>query len=91
MSDPTAASVAAWMAEEIETKGYLAQEDAVDTIAGRFGEQFTYLNDSGNPAIHRAVLRKFRKITETTAVWERGERAWRKRSRGDSPGRQQWG
>jgi hypothetical protein len=44
---PDVAAVARWMAERVERDGYLEQAEAVDLIDERFGEDFTYQNDSG--------------------------------------------
>lgn len=48
-----------------------------------------YFNDNGNVAIGKDVLKEFRQLTEGVAVWIRGGRYWRKRERGDEPGRGQ--
>jgi hypothetical protein len=55
----------------------------------RFGEQFTYTNDNGNPAIDKRVLKAFRKITGETVVWNRWGSSWRRRTEGDAAGRKQ--
>ena len=82
----TSKDVAAWMLQALEERQSLYQEVVVYEIAADFGEEFTYLNASGNLAIDRRVLREFRKLTEATVVWERGERLWRKRTDTDPPG-----
>ncbi|MGE5110550.1 MAG: hypothetical protein ACM3JB_06825 [Acidobacteriaceae bacterium] len=41
------------------------------------------LNQNGN------LTEEFRKLNEDTAIWVRGDRAWRKRYPGDSEGRRQ--
>lgn len=51
--------------------------------------RIVYTNESGNPALDTAVLREFRKLTEQTLIWERGENAWRRRKEDDIPTRQQ--
>ena len=85
----TPAAVARWMLDEFERQdGYLAQEDAADTIGSKFGTAFVYDNENGNLAIDRKVLDAFRKLTAETVVWDRGERAWRRRDLNDPPGRQ---
>lgn len=89
MQNADATAVAQWMVDQIERDGSLYQEEAVDAIAEKFGEAFTYLNDAGNPAIARTVLAAFRRLTEQTVVWERSERCWRKREPDDGPGRSQ--
>ena len=78
-STPTALDVARWMKAELDRQGDLYQEAVVCDIAGKFGDQFTYINENGNPAISRAVLAEFRRLTEPDVVWARGERCWRKR------------
>lgn len=85
----TAKDVAAWMAEEVKDGQLMYQETIVYDIESKFGSKFTYLNDNGNMAIGKDVLKEFRKLTEETVVWERGERAWRLREKHDGPGRRQ--
>ncbi|ROS05604.1 hypothetical protein EDC56_1150 [Sinobacterium caligoides] len=74
----TADDVAAWMLGQLEAKKWLYQEVVVYKIKKEFGEDFVYLNASGNLAIGKDVLKSFKKITENSVVWERGEKAWRK-------------
>ena len=81
-------AIAAWMAEQMRQTDYLYQEEVVEEIADRFGERFTYENENGNAAISREVLAEFRKLTEPAIVWDRSERAWRRREKGDGVGRQ---
>ncbi len=85
---PTPRDVALWMVEQLEHHPSLCQEDAVYEIEQQFGAEFVYENENGNPAIDRQVLREFRRLTETSVVWEGGERLWRKRQSHDPPGRQ---
>lgn len=85
----TATDAAQWMARQIASRGYLSQSDAVYYIEKLFGEQFVYLNENGNPAISRSVLKEFRRLTEDDVVWSRSDFSWTKRRRGDAPGRQQ--
>ena len=85
----TPESVATWMLGEIERDGDLYQDVAVVDISSKFGDEFTYENDSGNLAISKPVLAAFRKLTNETVVWDRNERIWRKRESTDEPGRQQ--
>ncbi len=73
----SAKDVALWMLEKLKRERTLYQETAVGEIAHIFGEKFVYDNRQGNPAIDKDVLTEFRKLTEDTVVWERGERAWR--------------
>jgi len=79
MSDTyTHKQVAAYMAQQLEKRKELYQEDVVYEIERTFGSEFVYINENGNPAIDRKVLKEFRKLTPN-AVWERGNRSWRKR------------
>jgi hypothetical protein len=85
----TADEVAQWMAEQVRAHGELRQEDAVYDIEEKFGEEFVYENENGNPAITKEVLRHFTKLTAEDVVWQRGEKTWRPREPGDAKGRQQ--
>ena len=80
--------VARWMQSEIERTGELYQIDAVAEIEFKFGPEFVYENEPANPAIDRRILRAFRKLTEDSVVWRRGDRCWAKRGEHDPPGRQ---
>jgi len=82
--------VAEWMLNELQRMKYLYQETVVYDIQSKFGEDFTYYNDSGNPAIGKKVLAAFKKLTGDSVIWERGERMWRFREKHDEPGRQQY-
>lgn len=85
----TPQEVAQWMHAELQrSNGYLYQETVVYEIERLFGREHTYDNEGGNLAIARPVLNAFRKLTEATVVWERGERMWRYRAAHDAPGRQ---
>lgn len=84
----TAKDIAKWMLKRIEEEGYMYQQDVAYEIESLFGEEFIYINDNGNPAISKDVLKEFRKISEDTIVWVRAERMWRLREPGDPPGRQ---
>ncbi len=74
MSTPE--DVARWMLDELQKAGYLYQWEAILEIQSRFGDDFTYLNESGNFAIDRRVLRAFRNLTEDSVVWRRKECCW---------------
>ena len=86
MSTPE--DVARWMLDELEKAGYLYQWEAILQIQSRFGDDFTYLNESRNFAIDRRVLRAFRNLTEDNIVWRRKECCWARRAPHDPPGRQ---
>ncbi len=81
----TVEDVARWMQEELEKSGELDQADAVHEIEVRFGEEFAYINENGNPAIDRKVLKAFRKLNEDVVVWDRYHLRWRKREPHDPP------
>jgi len=79
--------VAKWMYEKLKRDGILYQEEAVYEIKENFGEKYTYLNENGNPAIDRKVLKEFRKLTDKTVVWVRSGKYWRFREEGDEDSR----
>lgn len=86
---PTAKDVAQWMLEEFKRQAeWLGQDDAAASIERLFGPQFVYQNDRGNLAISKEVLKEFRALTPDDVVWDRSERAWRRRESGDGKGRQ---
>lgn len=85
----TPAEVAQWMADEVRRRRELHQEDCVWQIAKRFGKEHVYENVNGNPAISKAVLSAFRKLTEKDVIWIRSDRFWRLRERHDEPTRRQ--
>ena len=85
----TAKEVAEWMAAKIKEEEWYPQELFAGEIEDLFGEEFTYMNENGNRAIDKKVLREFRKLTADTVVWERGERRRRLREDYDEPGKRQ--
>jgi hypothetical protein len=89
MSETTPEAIAQWMLGRLEETDLLYQAEVVKDIAGRFGEEFTYINDNGNLAIDKRVLRIFRKISGDDVVWDRWDFCWRRRQQGDAPGRKQ--
>ena len=52
----TVEAIAKWMVEELAKERSLCQETAVFKIAAKFGGEFTYENENGNPAIRRDVV-----------------------------------
>jgi hypothetical protein len=56
----TAEDVARWMLAQIKRDSLLYQHDAVYQIIQNFGEEFTYINANGNPAIERTCYLLFR-------------------------------
>jgi hypothetical protein len=85
----TPEDIAAWMLEQVNANPWLDQWRAVRSIGEEFGEEFTYENQNGNPAIDRRVLAAFKKLSEGTVIWDRGMFAWRLRTETDEPGRRQ--
>lgn len=81
--------IAQWLLDELERKRNLYQFDAVREIEKRFGPEFTYTNDNGNPVIDRRVLKAFRSLTGDAVVWDRWDFSWRKRTPADKPSRKQ--
>jgi hypothetical protein len=47
------------MFEQLQRRGILYQNEGSHEIEQRFGQEFTYFNANGNPAISGAVLRRF--------------------------------
>jgi hypothetical protein len=88
-TNTTTNSVALWMLAAIEQHGELSQNNAYYLINKQFGIGFTTVSSSGSPSIKASVLTEFKKITEDTIVWERGDKKWRKREFYDAPGRDQ--
>ncbi len=81
--------VADWMRSQVINSPRLYQEYAARQIKNQFGSDFVYTNDNGNLAIDKKVLAKFKRLTGDIVIWERGDKAWRKRSAHDQTGRQQ--
>jgi hypothetical protein len=78
---------AEWMCDEVLRSGWLDQAHAADEIERRFGASVVYINDSGNTAIARPVLAAFHRLTSDTVVWEKRDKAWRKREPADEEGK----
>lgn len=87
MATCTANDVARWMLAEFSKEGILFQEEAVGCIEVLFGEPHFYVNDNGNLAISKAVLKEFKRLTPH-AVWERDDKYWRLREADDGDARQ---
>lgn len=86
---PTLDDVAQWMLDKVTKEKMWHQEHAVYAIATKFGNEFTYINDNGNMAISKPVLKAFGKLSKETVVWSRGGRYWRLRDKHDSPNQRQ--
>ena len=89
-SKTTPGDVAGWMLAVIQEQGELTQNNAFYEINKRFGRNFTTITSSGSPSIKGSVLTAFKKITDDTIVWSRGDKKWRKREFYDAPGREQY-
>ncbi|UPK65312.1 hypothetical protein MYP14_08350 [Rhodococcus pyridinivorans] len=72
----TVDDIAKYMIERIQEDRIWYQQEAVQEIEERFGSEWIYINDNGNPAISQKVTAKFRKLHGGTIGWERRERAW---------------
>lgn len=71
----TAEDVGHWMARRLEEDGRLDQRSAARVIAEHFGGEFTYVNDNGNLAIDKRVLRAFRKAANGPS-WDQRALCW---------------
>lgn len=85
----TSRDVADWMLSVIQERGELTQNNAFYEINKLFGSGFTTITNSGSPSIKGGVLTAFKKISEDTVIWERGDKRWRRREFYDGPGREQ--
>lgn len=85
----TPEEVAVFMLASMGDKKWLYQEVIVTKIRKECGEEHTYLNENGNWAISKAVLKAFRGLTADTLIWERGDRAWRLRTDRDAKDKRQ--
>jgi len=85
----TAKEIAQWMYVRLQKEKYLYQGVVVYDIDTKFGRDFTYINEIGNLAIGRNVLKEFKSLTLDTVVWDRRERCWRMRENYDPLGKRQ--
>lgn len=79
------------MVESINQSHILDQRVIAAQIYSKFGSEFVYTNRNGNLAINSQVLRRFRKLTEDSVVWDPQQRFWRKRRAHDPEGKRQTG
>jgi len=69
--------IAQYMIDELLEKGLLYQENVVQDIHSKFGEEFIYYNENGNPAISKNVLKEFKKLKVGHNIeWDRSGRCW---------------
>jgi hypothetical protein len=73
----TPKAIAEWMLKELKQETILSQEVIADEISMLFGEEYTYINASGDRAVDERVLREFRKLTENIVIVIGEERVWR--------------
>jgi hypothetical protein len=72
--------IAKWLYDKIMSEGDVYQSEAVQEIAEKFGEDYTYLNENDNPAIDRKVLEEFRKLKHSDIEWDRSSFYWHKKT-----------
>ncbi|MFF0636672.1 DUF6953 family protein [Nocardia sp. NPDC004151] len=72
----TETDVAQWMIDQIRAEDVGYQEHLVADIETRFGPEWVYQNESGNPAISKTVLSAFKKLHGGSIEWEKGEKRW---------------
>jgi hypothetical protein len=82
-----AVEAAIWMQDKIIKEECLYQDDAVDYLVKTGADNLLRENSDGNLVIGRDVLEEFRKLNESTVVWVRPDRYWRRRVVEDEPGR----
>ena len=75
--------IAHWLYDKIMEEGDVYHSDAVREIAEKFGEEYTYSNENGNPVIDRKVLGEFRKFKGNNITWDRAELFWHKETETD--------
>ena len=81
--------VAAFMVEQLKKLEFLDQASIAAEIQEKFGGDFVYINKGGGVSINTKVLAKFNQLTGDDAVYEVGNKLWRKRTEYDLPGRRQ--
>ena len=68
---------------------YLEQESTAIWLEQMYGEAAVYINQYGNLAINKSVLKAFEEITSTNVVWDKVNKLWRLRESSDSNSRGQ--
>lgn len=71
------------MADRLQQDGRLYQRRTVREIAERFGDAFVYVDENGNLAIDKRVLKTFRGAPGGPPVWVRRGLYWRTRTEED--------
>ncbi len=84
----TEEEAARWMLDEYEEFGFLYQETAASHLFHLHDERLAYFDKNSNLCVGKGVLKIFNSLTPD-AVYERGDKFWRRRLETDQPGRQQ--
>lgn len=77
--EATPASIAAYLMQRLEAEEQVAQADFVRDVEQRFGAQFVYINENGNPAVDQRVYRVFAKLKKAhprKVEWDRRGFVW---------------
>ncbi|WP_128099938.1 hypothetical protein [Paenibacillus sp. DCT19] len=74
--EKTAQEVAEWMVQEIKFTGTLRQEVAIAYVKSNFGEEFVFVNESGNASLAKEVKKAFRKLHGGRIAWDRDSFTW---------------
>lgn len=72
----TKAEIAQWMIDQVQSNGYLDQADAVQWIEEKFGPEWIYENENGNPAIDQRLLDEFRRMRSERITWDGSDKSW---------------
>ncbi|MDX1585777.1 MAG: polyphosphate kinase 1 [Balneolaceae bacterium] len=82
MKDKNPQKIAVWLINEINRKGLLRRNDAVDAIENTFSKEYITFTSSGNKTITEKVLKNFRELKDDSITWNVGEQAWTSNSNG---------
>ena len=73
------AEIGAWLMNEVREiaprRAY--QNRLVRKLRETFGDEWTYKNHNGNPAIDKGVLAEFGKLKDEHVLWDRADQSWR--------------
>lgn len=72
----TVQTIAAWMLAEIKRHGTLEHYQVAAEIVERFGPEWDYANENGNPAVDPRILRQFRRQHAGTVEWDKSGLCW---------------
>lgn len=68
--------IAQWMLSELIEQGMLRQEDVVSHIKALYGVQYLYVNEAGHTSIDKEVKKRFKKLHNGRAAWDRDGFFW---------------